>query len=65
MHFFMPAVGAFRLQDIGFTIEELSFFDSYMILFDIGVVFLIGALNLKDKLWYYFSLSNTMMTTTV
>ena len=49
-----------RLQDIGFSKEEVSFLDSFMIVGDLLVMVILGKMKIAKKVWKSYRYSNTI-----
>lgn len=54
-----------RIQDMGFSKEEISMWDSSTFFIDLGVMFLLGRLSISEKYWDYYRVSNTVCYLTV
>lgn len=49
-----------RLQDIGFSKEEVSFLDSFMIVGDLIIMAILGKMSIANDCWKAYRYSNTI-----
>lgn len=59
MHFFAGKTLVLRLQNRGFSKEEISEIDSYFLIFDLLISFVYGNMKISKNLWKYYKITNT------
>ena len=60
VYIFVGSYYMIRLQDIGFTKEEVSFMDSFMIVGDLVVMVILGKMSIGNNCWKSYRYSNTI-----
>lgn len=65
LYTFVGSYYVIKIQNMGFTKEQISAWDSKLIVLDLATMVLLGKLSISEKYWHYYKISNTVCFVTV